>query len=171
MIQSISDDLATSEPIEILMAQDSLANRVLMTVPAKVGNQVWLDTNGNGLIDGGEPMIPGVTVNLLQDNVTVYSTVSDEWGYYEFSAVYPGEYTLEAWAYPALAITTPVPGLAIISSCLTAGDGNQASSDPFRVTSGLVDFTHHLGYTLKDGETLPAEITEGSRQIWTRQGN
>ncbi len=171
VIQSISDDLGTSEPIEILMAQDSLANRVLLTVPAKVGNQVWLDTNGNGLIDGGEPMIPGVTVNLVQDNVTVYSTVSDEWGYYEFSAVYPGEYTLEAWAYPALAITAPVPGLAIISSCLTAGDGNQASSDPFRVTSGLVDFTHHLGYTLKDGETLPAEITEGSRQVWTRQGN
>ena len=86
------------------MAQDQLANRVLLTVPAKVGSLVWLDENGNGLIDGDEPMIGGVTVNLLQDGAAVYTTTSNEWGYYEFADVYPGEYTLEAVAYPELAI-------------------------------------------------------------------
>ncbi len=171
VIQTIGDETGTSEPIEIFMARDSLLNRVLLTVPAKIGNQAWLDLNANGLIDGGEPMIPGVTVNLLQNGTIVYSTVSDEWGYYEFSTVYPGEYTLEAIAYPALAITAPAPGFRIISSCLTAGDGNRATSDPFRVTSGLVDFAYHLGYTLKDGETLPAEITEGAHRLWSPQGN
>jgi hypothetical protein len=168
IISRISDDLGTSDPIALEMAKDLLDNRVLLTVPAKVGSQVWLDTNGNGLIDGDEPMIGGVTVNLLQDGAAVYTTTSNEWGFYEFADVYPGEYTLETVAYPELAITQSVSALRIISSCLVSGDGNQALSDPFSVTSGSVNFFYHLGYTLKEGEAMPPAITEGAHQIWTQ---
>jgi len=168
IISQISDEFGTSDPITLEMAKDQLSNLVLLTVPAKVGSQAWLDENGNGLIDGDEPMINGVTVNLLQDGAIVYTTTSNEWGFYEFSSVYPGEYTLEAVAYPELAITQSVPELRIISSCLVSGDGNLAASDPFIVTSGSVNFFYHLGYTLKEGEEMPPAITEGAHQIWTQ---
>ncbi len=168
IIRQISDEFGTSDPFPLYMAQDRLALNVLLTIPAKVGNLVWLDTNGNGLIDGGEPMLNGVSVSLKQDGVAVYTTTSDEWGYYEFPDVYPGEYTLEAAAYPEFAITMPVPGLRIISSCLTSGNGTLASSDPFSVTSESVNFFYHLGYIIKRGEAMPPEVTEGGHQIWTQ---
>jgi len=168
IIAEINDDFGTSEPFTLTMAQDLLSNRVLLTVPAKIGNQVWLDENQNGLIDGDEPMINGVTVNLLQNGIIVYTTTSNDWGYYEFSDVYPGEYTLEAIAYPELTITTSVPELRIISSCLVSGDGTLAMSDPFTVTSESVNFFYQLGYVLKEGEEMPSAITEGAHQIWTQ---
>ena len=97
IINQISDEFGTSDPFAVAMAQDQLSHRVLLTIPAKVGNLVWLDENANGLIDGEEPMLNGVTISLNQDGAAVYSTVSNEWGYYEFANVYPGEYTLEAY--------------------------------------------------------------------------
>ena len=36
------------------------------TTPGSVGNQVWEDTNGNGIQDFGEPYVQGVTVELLR---------------------------------------------------------------------------------------------------------
>ncbi|MFH1880626.1 MAG: SdrD B-like domain-containing protein [Bacillota bacterium] len=168
VIRQISDEFGTGDPFPLYMAQDQLAHQVVLTIPAKVGNLVWLDENQNGLIDGDEPMISGVTIHLKQDGAAVYTTTSNEWGYYEFSDVYPGEYTLEAAAYPELAIAASVPELRMISSCLKSGDGTLAASDPFSVTSASVNFFYHLGYVLKEGETKPPAITEGPAQVWTR---
>jgi len=167
VISEISDTYGTSEPFPLSMAQDQLSHQVLLTIPAKIGNLVWLDENHNGLIDGTEPMISGVIVHLLQNDVIVYTTASNEWGYYEFSDVYPGEYTLEAIAYPELNITEPVPELRMISSCLVTGDGTHAASDPFSVASASVNFFYHLGYTLQEGKEMPPAITEGVHQVWT----
>ncbi|NBJ14003.1 MAG: hypothetical protein FNP40_00185 [Dehalobacter sp. 4CP] len=169
VISQISDEFGTSDIVALQMAQDSLQNNVLFTIPAKVGSIVWLDENENGLIDGNEPMIGGVTISLMQDNAAIYTTTSNEWGYYEFANVYPGEYTLRAYAYPELDITTAIPAVKLISSCLTLGDGSIAVSDPFKVESETVNFSYHLGYILKNGETLPAEVTAGGvRKVWTR---
>lgn len=168
MISRISDDLGISEPFSLTMAQDQLSHRALLTVPAKVGGLAWLDGNGNGLIDGEEPMIPGVTVNLLQDGAAAYTTATNEWGYYEFPDVYPGAYTLEATAYPELVIAAQAPVLRIISSCLAMGDGSLAASEPFAVTSGSVNSGFHLGYTLREGEAMPQAIVEGANRIWTK---
>ena len=37
--------------------------------PIEIGNRVWLDTNGNGIQDPGEPGIPDVTVRLYRPGV------------------------------------------------------------------------------------------------------
>ena len=122
----------------------------------------------NGLIDADEPSINGVTIQLQQNGEVKYSTQTNEWGYYELSDVYPGTYTLVAQAYPELDITQSVPSLLMISSCLTSGDGNDASSDAFSVESGTRNFDYNLGYVLRSGETLPAAITPGAVQNWTK---
>jgi len=169
IISQISDEYGTGNSITLLMAQDQLENDVLLTIPAKVGSLVWLDENENGLVDNDEPMISGVTVSLMQDDAAIYTTTSNEWGYYEFDSVYPGEYILRAYAYPELNITTAIPAVQIISSCLTLGDGSIAVSDPFTVQSESVNFFYHLGYVVKDGEELSPEVTAGGAgQIWTQ---
>lgn len=149
-----------SAPLRLLMAQHQLNRDILLIKPAKVGDIAWLDENQNGLVDGSERRLPGVTVRLTQNGETVYETTTNAYGYYQFGDVYPGEYVLTATAYPELAITTPVEALRIISSCLTSGDGTLASTDPFRVESGTVNANFDLGYLLPEGTTLPAEAQQ-----------
>ncbi|HUN24450.1 MAG TPA: SdrD B-like domain-containing protein, partial [Anaerolineales bacterium] len=63
-------------------------------LPAKLGNYVWEDTNGNGLQDNGEPGIEGVTVNLWIDenndgvpDTQLDTTQTDASGMYMFSGL------------------------------------------------------------------------------------
>ncbi|MCE5344071.1 MAG: carboxypeptidase regulatory-like domain-containing protein [Eubacteriales bacterium] len=158
--------MGRSDSITLMMAQYQLALNVILIQPARVGDQVWLDQNRNGLIDAEEPSINGVTVELLENGEIAYTTVSNEWGYYEFSDVYPGTYTLKAQAYSALQITKSIPALRMLSSCLTSGDGSNAQSDSFSVLSGTKNFDFDLGYALPDGVAMPTEITQGDVQQW-----
>jgi len=68
-------------------------------LPGEIGDTVWLDTNGNGLQDYKEPLIPGVTLTLLtilEDGSyePAQTLQSDEYGYYSFEALRPGMYAL-----------------------------------------------------------------------------
>ena len=54
--------------------------------PIEVGNLVWNDKNSNGIQDAGEPVIPGVTVSLLDNANNVLATaITDSNGNYIFS--------------------------------------------------------------------------------------
>ena len=71
--------------------------------PATLGNFVWLDANGNGLQDGGEPGINNVTVNLLNADGSpaldsggnAITTTTDGTGFYEFTDLRPDDYLVE----------------------------------------------------------------------------
>lgn len=52
--------------------------------PIEIGNRVWRDLNGNGAQDPGEPVLPGVTVNLYQGSTLVGTAVTDANGEYYF---------------------------------------------------------------------------------------
>jgi protocatechuate 3,4-dioxygenase beta subunit len=166
VIVTSQGDTGRSDDLTLYMAQHQLAMNVILIQPARVGDQVWLDENRNGLIDADEPTVKGVTIQLMENGTVAYTTVSNEWGYYEFTDVYPGTYTLKAQAYPALQITQSVPALRILSSCLTSGDGVNAQSDAFSVLSGTKNFDFDLGYILPDGATMPTEIIPGDVQHW-----
>jgi hypothetical protein len=62
-----------------------------------VGNRVWLDngvvggTANNGIQDGGEPGIDGVTVQLLDGNFVVATAITSNGGYYRFDKVAAGD--------------------------------------------------------------------------------
>lgn len=156
-----------SEAFPLHMAQHRLAENIILIKPARVGDLAWLDANGNGLLDGDEPAIPGVVVRLLQNGQAAYETTTDAYGYYLFENVYPGEYTLEATAYSELSPTMPVPGLRIISSCLVSGDGANAQSEPFSVISGSLNLDFDAGYVLREGQTLPLAITTPPGRDWS----
>ncbi len=167
-VSQTREGIGYSEPIALAMARHLLSTDVLLIKPARVGAQVWLDTNANGLIDADEPTINGVAIQLLTNGQVTYITISNEWGYYEFADVYPGTYTVTAQAYPELEITAAIPSLAIISSCLTQGNGENASSEPFTVVSGQRSSDRNLGYVLPDGQSMPEAIKPGSVQSWIK---
>lgn len=167
VIHDIGESEGASQVFTLQMAQHMLDRNVIYIMPAKVGDQVWLDENLNGLIDGGEAMIPGVKLRLTQNGQTIYETTSNEYGYYLFDAVYPGAYVLEAEAYPELTPTTPLEQLRLISSCLTGGDGTKAASDEFSVESGSSNLNFKLGYILLEGQQLPQAITKPQGKDWS----
>ena len=79
---------------EILLTFHVQSNQIFNDIDAgyiryiNVGDFVWEDMNGNGLQDGGEPGVGGVTVRLVRssDNVIVAITATDGAGFYEFDA-------------------------------------------------------------------------------------
>src|SRR5207237_890327 len=60
--------------------------------PASIGNFLWNDLNHNGVQDGGEPGISGVTVTL--SGTASGTTITDANGFYQFSNLIPGNYTV-----------------------------------------------------------------------------
>lgn len=163
-----NDEYGMSDAFQLFMAQHQLTKDILYIKSAKVGDMAWLDSNANGLQDGSEPFMPGVTVRLIQNGAPVYETVTNEYGYYLFDDVYPGEYILEASAYAELNPTVPVDALRIISSCLISGDGLVAHSESFRMESGERNLNFDLGYVLKDGESIPeAILVDAEGRNWT----
>lgn len=165
-ISIIQTDDGMSNVIALKMAEHQLNQNVLYIRTAKVGDLAFVDENANGLLDGSERRLPGVKVQLLADGQVAYETTTDLHGYYQFANVYPGVYTLKAMAYPELTITTPVPALRIISSCLTSGDGQSAQSDAFSVESGSIHTDFDLGYVLLPGQQLP-QLPEEPTRDWS----
>lgn len=91
-------DSATGQTVNILLDDgvDQATWDAGVYVPG-IGDRVWLDVNGNGLQDGGEPGVAGIDVNLydgLTDTV-LDSTTTDEWGNYLFDELGEGLYYVE----------------------------------------------------------------------------
>ncbi|HVU15093.1 MAG TPA: SdrD B-like domain-containing protein, partial [Phototrophicaceae bacterium] len=65
---------------------------------ASIGDFVWRDNNGDGIQDGGEPGIPGVTVTLYNSHGVVATQQTDSTGHYLFDLLPPGDYFIEVTA-------------------------------------------------------------------------
>ncbi|AOX01398.1 hypothetical protein BJP34_19890 [Moorena producens PAL-8-15-08-1] len=139
----------------------------LVERPAEIGNQVWLDANGNGLFDQGETGVEGVKVTLTgagkdgifgtSDDITKVRTTNNN-GKYKFENLAAGDYKVTFSDLPSDLNFT------------TANVGNQESkdSDVIDPSTGMTDVI-----TLKAGEInhevdaglveRPAEI---GNQVW-----
>jgi len=84
-----------------------------------LGNRVWFDQDKDGLQNGTEPGMSGVTVNLYQDgNPVIYmTTTTDANGYYRFDSLPAGDYVVEV---------VPPAGYA---STIDAGDPDTDEDD------------------------------------------
>ncbi|MFR2021574.1 MAG: SdrD B-like domain-containing protein, partial [Christensenellales bacterium] len=117
---------------------------------AQIGDTVWLDKNGNGLQDYGEPGLAGVALTLLrvggdgQADIAA-QTVSDEYGYYHFRNLRPGSYSLrvELEAGDTLTFRFGAP-LGEIDSDI---DPETGVSDVFRLQSGETRLNIDVGLT------------------------
>lgn len=153
-----------SDVFALRMAQHQLRMDVGNVLPGRLGDKVWLDLNGNGLQDGDEGGIPGVTIELLRGEKVVATTISDQYGYYLFENLYPTEYTLRA-TWPAEVKPTQLrTDIGQIVSVLQE-DG---LSIPVTVESNKANYAADLGFVLLDAVTLPAGYGEGEQQVWKK---
>ncbi|RYZ14385.1 MAG: hypothetical protein EOP49_53710, partial [Sphingobacteriales bacterium] len=123
-----------------------------------IGDYVWKDVNGNGKQDAGELGIAGVTVKLTLPNATVQTKTTDANGYYLFTGLPSGAYTVT--------FTTPTGYVPTVSNA--AGVDDALDSDPVNGTvavalgAGEVNKTIDAGYkaqtctnTVNHTETFP----------------
>jgi LPXTG-site transpeptidase (sortase) family protein len=99
-----------------------------------IGNRVWLDTGAganfnNGILDGDEAGINGVTVNLYDSSDTLIDTTSTadfggQPGYYEFDKLLPGQYYV---SIPAAEFNGTEELLGYVST--TATGANETSDE------------------------------------------
>ena len=76
-----------------------------------LGNQVWLDTNGNGIQDPGEEGVGGVCVNLYDASGNlIQKTSADSNGYYGFDVQSGEDYTIEFVKPDGMEFTQPNVG-------------------------------------------------------------
>ncbi len=115
--------------------------------PASLGDRVWLDTNGNGVQETGEPGVKDVTVQLsgiTGAGVTVSrNAITDDDGFYRFDDLAPGTYT----------VTVVAPAGYVFTAANQGGDDTADSdADPNTgvmsatvLESGEVDLTWDAG--------------------------
>lgn len=100
-----------------------------------VGDTVWLDVNGNGLFDSGEPGLPGITITLRDGGgaaVTTTQTLAN--GSYTFSNLTPGSYSLQLNLPAGYATTNSGSGsITVDNDNDFRNDGTTAT---FALTSG-----------------------------------
>ncbi|QQR83574.1 DUF2341 domain-containing protein [Candidatus Peregrinibacteria bacterium] len=125
---------------------------------ATLGNFVWVDADGDGVQDGGELGLDGVTVSLYadadldglaepgaDDGAAVSSTTTAGGGLYSFGSLAPGDY-----------FVTFGTASGYVRSALDQGGNDAVDSDAnastgvtavYTVTSGQTDNTVDAGYT------------------------
>ena len=115
--------------------------------PGSISNFIWFDANEDGIQDGSETGVSGVTVNLLDENgMVIATTVTDSNGEYIFEGLIPGDY--------AIGVVEPT-GLRLTTQDATADDAD-SDIDPATKVSDTI--------TLGSGEditTLDAGLTSG----------
>ena len=78
-------------------SSDSLVQDFGYQGPGTIGDFVWLDLNGDGVQDAGEPGIPGVQVTvttMVNGSIVLYSAVTDAAGGYLVDGLPLGDFTV-----------------------------------------------------------------------------
>jgi hypothetical protein len=118
-----------------------------------IGDRLWLDANGDGVQDSGEPGLSGVTVELLDPNGGVIATTATAGnGLYVFGNLAGGVYTVRVVAASLPAGLTAIHDLdgtaTAHAATLTLGAGE---------TRGDVDFGYRGTASLGDRLWLDAD--------------
>ena len=132
----------------LLIDEDNMTLDAGMYVPCtgSIGDFVWHDQNRDGIQDAGEPGIDGVTVNLKDSQGTVIATTTDPNGFYQFTGLCAGYYTVEV-------DESTLPPNFVPSPCNVGGD-DTVDNDCSPVDVNLpTDNTNNL--TIDFGYNLP----------------
>lgn len=156
--------LATSaepKPVELDPGESQEADFGFSTVAnkmASIGDRVYRDDNGNGFQDAGEPGLSLVTVSITGPNGFSDSEVTDGSGFYEFTGLMPGDYTVSitngATGY------TPTQGAGGYAMTLSAGE--EVNDDDFGLRpTGTIEgfaFMDLDGNGIFDGDDTPIKF-------------
>jgi protocatechuate 3,4-dioxygenase beta subunit len=131
--------------------------------PGKIGDMVWLDLNGNGFFQAGEPGISNIKVKLFTNTgILVDSTVTGNQpggefvGFYQFVKVRPGSYYIKFEIPSNYLLSPPFVGGADADSNISGANG-PLTTDIFSVGVGQTIFN------IDAAAYLPAELGD---RVW-----
>ena len=156
----------SSDLIDLKMAEDQLQMNIGCVLPGRIGDVCWLDLDGDGLQGMNEPGIPGVQITLVRDGETVAETVSDQYGFYRFSDLYPATYILQVQAPAEVKPTKRRTDIPMIASVLEEEDSSVYESIELQVESDRANYNADLGFVCRRDGVIPAGVGEGEKQIW-----
>lgn len=121
-------------------------------LPASLGNFIWFDTDEDGVQDVGEPGVPGVVLQLLDNSGNVVATaVTDGEGGYLFSNLLPGTYSVRMAGIP--------PGLMITRKDAGGNDNTDNDFDKNTLKTAPVTLTAGQNITTLDGGLIPQGLS------------
>ncbi len=133
--------------------------------PAVIGDRVWLDTDGDGVQDVGEPGIPNVDLELYDvgldgapgggDDVLVATTTTGANGTYSFGGLDAGTYYVDVDATSLPAGLTTSAGTSDPSSAVTVALGDVIDT---------VDFGYSLASDAAVGNYVWSDADNDGRQ-------
>jgi subtilisin-like proprotein convertase family protein len=111
---------------------------------AIVGDRVFEDLNNNGIQNGGEPGVDGITVRLLNSPAltTAATTTTAGGGLYQFSGVAPGNYVVEFVAPAGYSFASKDQGG---DDTIDSDANSNGRTDQFSVVAGQIDSSRDAG--------------------------
>lgn len=121
-----------------------------------IGNRVWNDYDRDGINDPNEPGISGVSLAIWGDsdgdNIPDWQgfggiQVTDDEGYYKFSGLQPGNYSVFVWSVDNWGPGEPLRGFKSTNGFVSNADNdvdfdNNGSGNPFSdIMAGIVTLT------------------------------
>lgn len=94
-LDSDADALGKTVVTTLSAGENDLTWDAGMYRKASLGDYVWRDGNFNGIQDGGEAGVGGVTVKLYSGDTLVATQTTDASGQYLFSDLMPGAYSVQ----------------------------------------------------------------------------
>lgn len=116
----------------------------VLTPRGSIGDFVWNDINANGIQDGSESGIQGVTIRLNGPGNLVMTTTTDTGGLYLFDGLSAGTYTVTV-----VTSTLPAGFIASPTSAPGSNSGNDSNVNPATVvfaTNTASNMTIDFGY-------------------------
>lgn len=135
-ITTRSDERTQSTPlIELAMGEYREDILVGALAPAKISGRAWIDEGNNGRREGGEPLLEGVNILLLQGENTIATTQTNASGYWYIDNIMPGEYVVEAQLAQGYLFGKKVSGNNRVSQ-MPMEDAQSAQSAPMELKIG-----------------------------------
>lgn len=158
----------SSDGIDLKMNQNRTDMDIGCVLPGSLGDFCWLDLNGDGLQAGDELGIANVRVEALRNGAAVAETVTDQYGFYRITDLYPAVYTLRVTAPAEVKPTRKRSDLRIIASAMEETDSDVCYTGEITVESDRANYNVDLGFVPRRNGVLPAGYGQGKTQNWQK---
>ncbi len=167
VIISQNNGTPQSTPITLSMGQVYDAAHIGIGGVGAIGDTAWIDENKNGMLDIGEPLLPGVEIELYQYGELIASTKTDVYGRYALKGLYPGVYEMHVTMPKEVKPTIRQTEFPLVASILPESDENTVIVEDVVVPSMGRDLNVDMGFVLKKKNVYPASIKTTPTKDWT----
>ena len=169
-IQSPAKGKAQSIPFAVEMGKAMENVDIGMGAMGRIGDKAWLDENGNGMQDIGEPGLPGIKIEMYQHGELIATVTSDVYGRYDLDQLYPGEYDMKVTMPGEVKPTKVQTRFPLVASILPESTKTTVTAKVI-VPSGGENLHCDLGFVLKKKGVYPASMKKIPAKDWTPYEN